>query len=249
MQINEIERSALAGQVALIAGGTGNVGRVLVRSMLERGATVVVPSRSRGKLEQLQAYVARDGERLRVVEGDIGDERAGPDLVARVISDIGPIDAAVATLGRFVPAHTVLGASRAELQEVVDGYLLAHFAAARVLIPALEPGGGSYTFINGPLAFQPMYPGTGLVSIVTAAQAMLARVVMQEAQASAVRVNEVVLYTPFGWGEDGPQQGAVTQDDVGRYVALLSSPRASAVRGRTIALDSLDRFGELELSV
>jgi NAD(P)-dependent dehydrogenase (short-subunit alcohol dehydrogenase family) len=213
--------------------------------MLERGATVVVPSRSREKLEVLRTSLDSHGERLRLLVGEIGDERDAPRLFGQLTYEVGPLSAAVATLGRFVAAPQVLAATSADLQRVVDGYLLAHFVVARTLIPALEETSGSYTFINGPLAFQPMYPGTGLVSIVTAAQAMLARVVMQEMQESAVRVNEVVLHTPFGWGDDGAQRGAVTQDDVGRYVALLSSPRASAVRGQTIQLDSPERFAAL----
>lgn len=60
-----------------------------------------------------------------------------------------------------------------------------------------------------------------------------------------MRVNEVVLHTPFGWADDGPHRGAVTQDDVGRFVALLSSPRAAGVRGQTIQLDSPERFDAL----
>jgi uncharacterized protein YbjT (DUF2867 family) len=43
----------LHGVRVLVAGGTGNVGRHLVRAQLEAGATVLVPTRSREKLEAL----------------------------------------------------------------------------------------------------------------------------------------------------------------------------------------------------
>jgi NAD(P)-dependent dehydrogenase (short-subunit alcohol dehydrogenase family) len=213
--------------------------------MLDRGARVVVPSRTQEKLERLRAAVGQHGEQLLTIQGDIGDERAAGPLLEQIASQVGHVDAAVATLGHFVAAPSVLAASTADLERVIEGYLLAHFVVARTLIPALSKRGGSYTFINGPLAFRPMYPGTGLVSIVTAAQAMLARVTMQELATSTVRVNEVVLHTPFGWGDGDGRRGALPQEEVGRYVALLVSSRGSAVRGQTIQLDSPERFAEV----
>ena len=113
------------------------------------------------------------------------------------------------------------------------------------MIPALRKTGGSYTFVNGPLAFEPMFPGTGLVSIATAAQAMLARTVMKETGGVPVRVNEVVLYTSFGWGDDERKTSPVRQEDVGRYVAYLISDHGAAVRGRTSHLDSLQSLRAL----
>jgi hypothetical protein len=68
--------------------------------------------------------------------------------------------------------------------------------------------------------------------VATAAQAMLARVLMQELAESPVRVNEVVIYTSLGWGND--DQGAVTGADIGRYVTYLLSDAAAGVRGQRI---------------
>jgi NAD(P)-dependent dehydrogenase (short-subunit alcohol dehydrogenase family) len=236
----------LHGRTALVAGGTGNVGRVIVKAMLDAGATVAVPSRSSVKLEQLRAEAGAGREgRLVCVEGDISDEGETRRLLDQISSRAGPLDAAVASLGRFVPAPSVLASPASGLRRVVDDYLLAHFAVARAVIPILRERGGSYTFINGPLAFRPMFPGTGLVSIVTAAQAVLARVAMTETEDTPVRVNEVVVYTRFGPGDEDARQAAVQQSDVGAYVALLAAERGAAVRGRTIHLDSPEPLREL----
>jgi hypothetical protein len=82
-----------------------------------------------------------------------------------------------------------------------------------------------------------MLEGTGLVSIVTAAQAMLARVLFKENHDGRLRINEVVVYTPFGWADRPPSADALPREDVGRYVANLASS-SSAVRGQTIHLRS-----------
>lgn len=233
-----------AGRTVVVAGGTGSVGRVLVDSFLQSGARVVVPSRSEEKLSDLRSHLdpGAPTERLVTIEGDIGDEEKAPRLVEQIDEREGPIHAAVATLGRFVAAPSLFEASVADLERVIDGYLIGHFVAARALIPAIEEG-GSYTLINGPLAFRPMSPGAGLVSTVTAAQAMLARVLMD--QVDAVRVNELVLHTPFGWGEEKEKAAPVRQEQVGRYVSHLASSRAADTRAETIHLDSQEVLREL----
>lgn len=236
----------LDGRTALVAGGTGNVGRVLVRALLDAGATVAVPSRSPDKLERLRHDIDLElREKLVTVHGDIADEGSAERLLDEITSRVGTLDAAVASLGEFVAAPSVLSAPLADLHRALDGYLLAHFSVARAVVPALRGRGGSYTLINGPLAFEPMFPGAGLVSIVTAAQAMLARILMSEMEDEAVRVNEIVVYTRFGWDAEDAREAPVQQDDVGRYVALLASPRGAEVRGRTIHLDSLQPLREL----
>lgn len=224
----------LHGKRILVAGGTGNVGRHLVQAQLAAGATVVVPSRAPEKLDALEGGLA-PGHRTRFVPlvGDVTDEGDAPRLLQRA----GPLDGAVASLGGYVPAPSLLDAEVTGLQRALQGYVIAHFAVARALIPALR-GGGGYVMINGPLAFEPMFPGTGLVSIATAAQAMLARVLMKETPETAVRVNEVVVYSSFGRGDEG--RNRVTGSDIGRQVAYLLSDEGAGVRGRTIHLRSPD---------
>jgi len=62
----------LAGRTVVVAGGTGNVGRVLVRGLFEAGATVVVPSRSTDAERTLD--IAAGGRRTVLLPGNIGDE-------------------------------------------------------------------------------------------------------------------------------------------------------------------------------
>jgi enoyl-[acyl-carrier-protein] reductase (NADH) len=133
----------------------------------------------------------------------------------------------------------VLSAPIEDLQRAMQGYLYAHFIVAQTFLPSLATTGGAYVSINGPLAWNPMFPGTGLVSIATAAQAMLAKVLMKEMAETRARVNEVVLYSAFGWG-DAERRNTVTGEDIGRYVAYLVSDTGSEVRGETVHLRALD---------
>lgn len=236
-----IPSDLLSGKKVVIAGGTGSVGRQLVEACLSGGATVVVPSRSAEKIDTLRSGLQPDwGSRLLTVEGDLGDPEDAARITHKIVDLTGSVDAAVASLGGFVPAPSILKAPLGDLQYALDGYLVAHFLVAQALIPVLNKSNSSYTFINGPLAFSPLFPGSGLISIATAGQAMLARVVMKELAEDSTRVNELVLYTSFGWGDDKRGKGTVSQEDVGRYTAYLVSDHGEEVRGQTIHLNSLD---------
>ena len=223
----------LQGKRILVAGGTGTVGRYLVNAQLDAGATVIVPSRTQAKVEALAEHVPPDQRsRLITIIGDITDESDG----ARVVAEAGPIDGAIASIGRWVAAPHVLDAPRADLERAIANYALAHFSAARVLLPAVEKTGGGYVMITGSLSFAPEAPGTGLVAIAGAAQSMLARVLMKERAGKGARINEIVIYSAFGRGND--EANEVKGEDIGAYAAYLLSDEGASVRCSTIHLRS-----------
>lgn len=226
---------SIRGRRMLVVGGAGRVGRHIVRALLSFGAGVVVPSRDPKRLDDL-ARIASPGRpgALEPIHGDMTD----PGDARRMLGQMGPVDGAVASLGGFVAAPSVLEAPRRDLAAVLENYLFAHHAVAQAVLPGMKSRGGAYVLINGPLAFQPMMPGTGLVSVATAAQAMLARVLMVETAPSSVRVNELVIHSSFGWGSD--DQNTVTGADIGRYVAYLLSDQGAGVRSETIHLRSTE---------
>ena len=235
----------LQDRTIMVAGGTGNVGRYVVNALLGEGAQVVVPSRSEQKIAELRSFVdPKTSARLLTLAGNIGDAASAERVRDDIMHLVDRLDGVVATLGRMVPAPSILRVPVSDLMASLDGYLVGHFVVARTYIPLLSPE-ASYTFINGPLAYNPLFPGTGLVSIATAAQAMLTRVIIKELQPVGPRVNEVVLYTSFGWGDKARGSAAVSQQEVGTYVAYLASWQAAQIRGQTIHLNSREALEHL----
>src|SRR3954470_2768196 len=94
--------SILSDRVIVVAGGTGNVGRVLVRGLLDAGATVVVPSRSTTDTRDLTSGPA--GDRVTLLRGNVADDRDAGRIRDAVLERFQRIDGVVATLGHFVPA-------------------------------------------------------------------------------------------------------------------------------------------------
>ena len=236
---------SLAGRRVLVAGGTGNVGRHIVAALLQRGATAVVPSRSEKKLDVLRTSVGEAGERLVTVLGDVGDEEDGVRIRDGITGGLpSGLDAVVASLGRWVNAPSMLAATRADLVRSLENYVVAHFVVARTFLPVLVENGGSYTSINGPSAFG-TWPGSGLVSVATAAQSMLARVLAEEmAPSGSVRVTELVIH-PSAWvgPDDTRRDGPIDGPAVGRYVAGIVA--GDVTGGPELHLDSLEQIAML----
>ena len=115
--------------------------------------------------------------------------------------------------------------------------LTPHYVAARTLLPLLiERAGSSYTLVGGLSAVMPI-ANYSVVSINSAAQLMMARVLMEEMKETSVRINQVMFgvihtraraaYARKEW---------VTADEAGRFCAYLASREASMISGGVIQL-------------
>ncbi len=228
----------LRGRVALVAGGAGEVGEGIVRVFLHSGATVVVPSRSEQRLAELRSRVApADGDRLLTLVGSVGTEEGAASIRDAIAHHIGPLDAVVASLGRWWQGQPLADVPLETWQKVLHDGLTAHFIAARTFLPLLaDRPRASYTFINGGAAEFPV-AYAGPVSVSAAGQLMLKNVLAEEMQDRPVRINTLLLNTPI-LTRSRPQgePGWLTADEAGIYAAYLASDRGADVRGKTIRL-------------
>lgn len=245
--------NTLTDHTVVIAGGTGNVGSFVVRALLERGATVAVPSRSEETLGELREHLSwhvsdTDFDRLHTFVGDLSDETEASELRQRIIGDVGRPDAALASLGTFVTAPSLLDADPDDLQQALDGYLHSHFMVARTFLPDLQESGGTYVLVQGPLAFEPWPESSAdLVSIATAGQHMLFRALAEGVSESPAQVVELVSHA-FLRNRRAQPSSPIPGEAVGAYAAYLLSGAAGAeIHGESVHLRSLDQLEEVEL--
>jgi NAD(P)-dependent dehydrogenase (short-subunit alcohol dehydrogenase family) len=243
---------SLNDHTVVVVGGTGNVGPFVVRALLEREVTVVVPSRFEEKLgglrEHLSQHVgATDLGRLHTFVGNLSTETEATDLRQRITDEVRTPDAVLASLGNLVTTPSLLDASADDLRQALDAYLIANFVVARTFLPVLKDSGGTYVLLQGPLAFE-LHPefGTDLISIATAGQHMLFRALAQELEETRARVIELVNYA-FIRDRQSQPSSPLPGEAVGAFAAYLLSGAGEEVHGQSIHLRSLEQVAEVGL--
>jgi NAD(P)-dependent dehydrogenase (short-subunit alcohol dehydrogenase family) len=222
------------GQTIIVAGGAGAVGQGIVRALLDAGAKIHVPTRRPAELDRLASFVGADAfARLIAHDVDLGDALASRRFLDAVLVADGRLDGVVASLGGWLQGSELAAIASDEWATVVQNNLTSHIDAARLFIPALarQTTLPCYLMINGGAALQPV-PLAGPMSIVSAAQAMIARVLASENGAKGVRVNQLILNSPI-ITHHRPQGRAnwLTADEVGAVCAWLLSPQGRAISG------------------
>jgi NAD(P)-dependent dehydrogenase (short-subunit alcohol dehydrogenase family) len=221
----------------LVAGGAGEVGEGITRQLLNAGATVIVPSRSQDKLDQLKTQLQHPANLITKV-ADMSSLEAAEQLRDELKTELGQIDHVVASLGGWWQGQPLIHISLELWHTLINNSLTAHFIAAKTFIPFLQESKGSYTLINGGGALHPV-PTAGPISASAAGQLMFGNVLAAENKSLGVRVNNLVLATPVKTRSrpDG-QPDWLTADDAGRYCLQLMQ---SDTTGETIIFDSKAR--------
>jgi 7-alpha-hydroxysteroid dehydrogenase len=90
---------SLTGKVALIAGGSKEMGGAIARMLAHHGADVAVAARSAGKLETVAADILAMGRRSIAIPADLTKLDQIDAAVGRTVNELGGIDIMVNVLG------------------------------------------------------------------------------------------------------------------------------------------------------
>ena len=191
---------------AIVAGGTGFVGGIVVRGLVADGWTVVVTSRSADKLAALRD---RADPADSAAEEDGAGRTAGTGrLVPVLLSDddpaqwrdavraaAGPPRAVVAAIGGWRLFPDLLDVPLDAWSGALDRHLTAHLLTLQAFAPLLAESAEAdpvYLALNGAAAEQPM-ADAGPVSITGAGQRMMLDVARVGRLAGRVRFHELSL--------------------------------------------------------
>ena len=158
---------SLAGKVIIQCGGTGLLGRALIAGLAGGGATLVVASRDRAKLEAQIAAQCTAGLVIHADQVDLGDEASIHALRDRVLAAHGRIDGLVfnAVSRPMRSMADDLSAWKESMATNATGF----FAVVRALGDAMaRRGGGSIVNIasmQGMIGMNPwLYEGTTMTA-------------------------------------------------------------------------------------
>ncbi len=175
--------------VALVAGGTGPLGRAIVTALAQRGLRVAVHYRSRPEAAK-ELIEALPGGHL-AVGADLTDPAALDEAVSQVERELGPITVLVnaAHPGNH-SIGPVAGGDPAVLKAQLEA-VSAHAALCSRVVPGMrEAGRGRVVYLSGALMSRPA-PGFGAYGAAKSAATVLTKYLALEEGRHGITANIV----------------------------------------------------------
>ena len=183
---------SFSGQVVVVAGGTGGLGRAVSLAFLEEGAKVFVSYRSAEEFRALQDLAAANAPSLDGHEVDVTDEAAVAAFINRILARHGAIDALVNTVGGYAGGVKLWEMDAKVFDRMLDLNLRSGYALARAVIPAmLKAGHGSIVNVAAKAALD---HGAGAAAYAASKAAAVALMdsLAADVKGTGVRVNSVL---------------------------------------------------------
>jgi len=133
----------LAGRVALVTGGGGEIGSAICRRFAQEGASVVAADLVRAKAQAVAQAIADEGGKALAVEVDIADPRSAEAAVAAAVAAFGRLTTLVNVAAAPVsPPATVDAMPLADWSKEVSVNLTGTFLMCKYAVPELRRAGG-----------------------------------------------------------------------------------------------------------
>jgi NAD(P)-dependent dehydrogenase (short-subunit alcohol dehydrogenase family) len=226
------------GRVAIVTGGTGALGRIVVRRLAAAGATVWVPYRSPGGLDELRALLGADAARLAAEPADVTDGGAFGRLVSRALDRHRRIDVLVNAAGGFAGGD-LLSTPLDEWRRVMELNLSSAVVGCRAVLPAMRDARAGRIVNVGSLAV--VTPAGGFIAYAVSKSAVitLTQALATEVRGLGIAVNAVLPGTMDTAANrrampDADRARWVSPDRVAAVIAFLCSDEAAAITGAAI---------------
>ncbi|MFA9476666.1 SDR family NAD(P)-dependent oxidoreductase [Phycisphaerales bacterium AB-hyl4] len=222
----------LTGQVAMISGGLGDIGRATGEALAEAGAAVAVSDMAdQPKGEAWCDSMATLGRRCRYDRVDVTDSQAVHRWVDRVEQALGPPTLAVVNAAVVEPADSLTIDSASwgrQLAVNLDGAFYMAQAAAKRLVAAKRPGG--IVFVGSWAAHRP-HPDIVAYSVAKAGLRMLMQCMALELAPHGIRVNEIAP----GYVDAGLSGRLFKQEPAKRQRAVRQTPTGQLIDATEVA--------------
>lgn len=228
-------------QVGVVTGGTGALGRWVVKALVEEGMRVHVPWRSGEEAGEVTRLVGGPRSELSMAEADVTDPAAMEGYLAGVVEKEGRLDALCALVGGFAAAP--LEETGPELWErMIRVNATSAWVCCRAAVPHLRrSGGGRIVTVASWAALGGGAPGMSAYAAAKAAVVSLTSSLSEELRPLGIAVNAVapeILDTPANRdampGADRSRW--LHPADAARVVAFLLGPAGGCVTGSVLRL-------------
>jgi NAD(P)-dependent dehydrogenase (short-subunit alcohol dehydrogenase family) len=227
------------GQVALVAGGTGGLGRAVSLAFLKESAKVIATSRRPEQLDALKSAAGANSAQLDGAVIDVADEVAVRQLVEKILAQHGRLDILVNTVGGYAGGTKLWELETKVFDQMLALNLRSGYALSRAAVRAmLKKGQGAIVNVAAKAAFDHAAGAAAYAAAKSAAVALLDSLA-GDLKGSGVRANTIlpsIIDTPVN------RKAMPTADfskwpkpeDIARVILFLCSDDAKVIHGAAI---------------
>ncbi len=181
-----------SGNVVLVAGGTGGLGRAVSLAFLQEGATVIVSYRQQKEFDALKTEAGANASCLAGHQVDVTDETAVRELFDQILSEHKYLDALVNTVGGYAGGINLWELDTKVLDRMLALNLRSGYALSRAAIPfMLKQKHGAIVNVAAKAALD-HGAGASAYAASKAAAVALMDSLAAEVKGSGVRVNSIL---------------------------------------------------------
>ena len=227
------------GNVVLVAGGTGGLGRAVSLAFLKEGAKLIVPYRKQEEFDALKKAAGAANSRLAGHTVDVTDEAAVTQLIDGVLAQHGRLDALVNAAGGYAGGVKLWEVETKVLDQMLALNLRSGYALSRAVLPSMmKQGRGAIVNVAAKAALDHM-AGAAAYSASKAAALALLDALAAEVKGSGVRVNSIL---PSIIDTEANRSAMPNADfakwpkpeDIARVILFLCSDDAKVIHGAAI---------------
>jgi NAD(P)-dependent dehydrogenase (short-subunit alcohol dehydrogenase family) len=228
-----------AGKVAVVAGGTGGLGRAVSLAFLEAGATVAVTYRNPEELEGLRKAAAERATRLSGHAVDVTDEAAVRRLLDELVTRHGRLDVLVNAVGGYAGGTKLWDTDPKVFEQMMLLNLRSGLALCRAAAPVMVmKGRGAIVNVASRSAIT-HGPGEAAYAASKAAVVAMIGSLAADLRGTGVRANSVL---PSIIDTEANRRAMPKADfakwpkpeEIARVVLFLCSDEAKLVQGAAI---------------
>lgn len=235
----------LTDKVALVTGATGQLGRVMVRSLASCGADVVIHYRNNAsKAQELADEIQSTGRRALVVQADVTNAESVTQLKAQVMDHFGKLDILVANAVSQYKWTSILEQPTEDYLDQFQTCVMQSVLLTKAFVPQMiERKHGRIIGINTECSMQ-MFPNQSAYVAGKRGMDGLYRILAKEIGVHQITVNQVAP----GWTisdadrENHSERNAAyessvplrrrgTDQEIANAVVFLASDLASFITG------------------
>ena len=232
----------LESRVAVVTGGTGALGRAVVRRLLAAGARVHTTWRTEAEVGELQHYLGREAGKVALHEVDLTREKRVREIFDGIVQEGGRLDILCNIAGGF--AMAALEETKLELWErMLALNATTAFVACRAAARHMRDRHyGRMVNVSAAPALERGAPRMSAYAASKAAVLNLTYSLARELGPAGITVNAIVpsiLDTPQNRDAmpDADRSGWLSPDEVAEVAGFLVSDAAAIVTGTAVSLD------------